>query len=229
MNRDREFIREFVVECREGLDRIDTELVALEAAPEDKARLNTIFRTLHTIKGSCAFLGFRKLQALAHAGESLLGKLRDGTRVVTEQTISVLLAVVDAIREMLAAIEVHGNDGNREHTDLIRMLGLLTDGKAPSEIGPTAKPSPPSASPASTAEFAAAAGFPPTGKTIASSPRSAKQSGQAAASVHTATSDTFVLNPEHLQHDEAECDVLVQSPATATPASARRRGAKAAS
>lgn len=75
MNQDQEQIREFVVECREGLDRMDSVLVALEATPGERTGLDIVFRTLHTIKGNCGFLNFPRLGAIAHAGESLLSKL----------------------------------------------------------------------------------------------------------------------------------------------------------
>src|SRR3954454_21372613 len=73
-----EVIGEFLVESYENLDRLDQDLVALEDNPTDRQLLSGIFRTIHTIKGTCGFLGYSKLEALAHAGENLLSKLRDG-------------------------------------------------------------------------------------------------------------------------------------------------------
>jgi len=73
-----EFIGEFLVESRENLDRLDEGLVALEGAPDDTDRIAGIFRTIHTIKGSCGFLGFQVLEKVTHSGENLLSKLRDG-------------------------------------------------------------------------------------------------------------------------------------------------------
>ena len=97
MSHDQEILQEFVVECREGLDRIDAVLVSLEAAPEDKSRLDIVFRVLHTIKGNAGFLDFPKLGAVAHAGESLLSRLVNGSLPVNSQVTDLLLRLVDAI------------------------------------------------------------------------------------------------------------------------------------
>ena len=78
MSDNREFIEEFLVESTENLDQLDRDLIALEERPDDPQRLASIFRTIHTIKGTCGFLGFSKLEKVAHSGENLLGLLRDG-------------------------------------------------------------------------------------------------------------------------------------------------------
>jgi two-component system, chemotaxis family, sensor kinase CheA len=73
-----EIVKEFLIESAENLDKLDQDFVALERNPEDKKLLSSIFRVVHTIKGTCGFLGFQKLELVAHAGENILGKLRDG-------------------------------------------------------------------------------------------------------------------------------------------------------
>jgi len=73
-----DIIKEFLVESYENLDQLDRDLVALEDAPDDRNRLSSVFRTIHTIKGTCGFLGFPILEHVTHVGESLLVKLRDG-------------------------------------------------------------------------------------------------------------------------------------------------------
>ena len=73
-----EIVKDFLIESNENLDRLDQELVKLESDPSSKELLASVFRTIHTIKGSCGFLGFSRLEKLAHAGESLLSRLRDG-------------------------------------------------------------------------------------------------------------------------------------------------------
>ena len=78
MNDNEEFVREFLVESAENLDQLDQDLVALEENPRDSQRLASIFRTVHTIKGTSGFFGFAKLGAITHSGEHLLGQLRDG-------------------------------------------------------------------------------------------------------------------------------------------------------
>ncbi len=96
-----EIVKDFLIESNENLDRLDQELVKLESEPSSKELLASIFRTIHTIKGSCGFLGFARLEKVAHAGESLLSLLRDGKLALSEQVTSGLLAMVDAVRCML--------------------------------------------------------------------------------------------------------------------------------
>ena len=88
-----EAIREFLVESYENLDRLDTEMVVLEEKPDDKETLASIFRTIHTIKGTCGFLGYSKLESVAHVGESLLSRLRDGKLRIDDPITSALLAL----------------------------------------------------------------------------------------------------------------------------------------
>src|ERR1700744_1029203 len=102
---DNEIVQEFLVESYENLDRLDRELVSLEKTPGDAETLASIFRTIHTIKGTCGFLGFSKLEAVAHVGENLLSKLRDGELALNPEMTTALLAMVDAIRQMLASVE----------------------------------------------------------------------------------------------------------------------------
>jgi two-component system chemotaxis sensor kinase CheA len=120
-----DLIREFLVESNENLDRVDSELIKLEADPGSKDLLASIFRGIHSIKGACGFLGFNKLQALAHAGENLLSKLRDGALVLTPEIGSALLATVDSIRQMLTSISTTGQDGEEGFSDLIDTLQRL--------------------------------------------------------------------------------------------------------
>ncbi len=122
-----DLIKEFLVESNENLDRLDTELVKLEGSPDSRELLASIFRTIHSIKGACGFLGFQKLEALAHAGENLLSKLRDGKLVLTPEIGSALLSMVDAIREMLAAISATEHDGEDAHLGLIELLKKLLE------------------------------------------------------------------------------------------------------
>ena len=103
-----DLIKEFLVESNENLDRLDSELVKLETDPSSQELLSSIFRTIHTIKGSCGFLGFSKLEKVAHVGESLLSRLRDGKLSLSPEFTSGLLAMVDAIRIMLGEIQTTG-------------------------------------------------------------------------------------------------------------------------
>ncbi len=120
-----EIVKDFLIESNENLDRLDRELVKLESDPSSKELLASIFRTIHTIKGSYGFLGFAHLEKLAHAGESLLARLRDGKLMLSEELTSAMLATVDAIRQMLAAIQASGQDGEEDYAPLIARLARL--------------------------------------------------------------------------------------------------------
>ena len=122
-----ELIQEFLVESNENLDRFDGDLVTLEGEPRSKELLSSIFRSIHSIKGACGFLGFQKLEKLAHAGENLLSKLRDGQLGLTAEIGSALLEAGDRIREMLAAIGETGADGEQEFQELIKRLKALQE------------------------------------------------------------------------------------------------------
>ena len=117
-----EFISEFLIEASENLDQLDQDLVALEKNPHDPDRLGSIFRTIHTIKGTCGFFGFTKLSNLSHHGEHLLGLLRDGKLHFDEQMASLLLELVDAIRTFLTAIESTGKEGDAAFPDLCQKM-----------------------------------------------------------------------------------------------------------
>ncbi len=120
-----DLIKEFLVESNENLDRLDSELVKLESDPSSQELLSSIFRTIHTIKGSCGFLGFSKLEKVAHVGESLLSRLREGKLSLTPEITSGLLAMVDAIRTMLGAVEKSEQDGDETYPELIESLTRL--------------------------------------------------------------------------------------------------------
>lgn len=137
-----EIVKDFLIESNENLDRLDQELVKLESSPSSKELLASIFRTIHTIKGSCGFLGFARLEKLAHAGENLLSKLRDGQLTLTSDVTSGLLSMVDAVRQMLSAINATGQDGDDDYENLISHLTKLQT-QAPAQPQPlTAKPLP---------------------------------------------------------------------------------------
>src|SRR5271168_516861 len=120
-----EIVREFLVESAENLDLLDRELVRLEKDPHNRDTLASVFRTIHTIKGTCGFLGFTKLESVAHVGENLLSKLRDGELLLNPGITTALLRMVDAIRQMLQSIEAIGSEGDRNDGDLIKTLTSL--------------------------------------------------------------------------------------------------------
>src|SRR3712207_8888055 len=100
------------MESHENLDQIDRDLVDLEQEPGSRDLISRIFRAIHTIKGTSGFLAFSRLETLAHAGESLLSRLRDGVQPVTPETITTLLATIDGVRALLASIEETGAEGD---------------------------------------------------------------------------------------------------------------------
>jgi len=120
-----EIVREFLLESNENLDRLDRELVILEKDPGNRETLSSIFRTIHTIKGTCGFLGFGKLESVAHAGENLLSLLRDGAIGLAPERTTALLSLVDAVRQMLGNIEASGNEGERNDGQLVETLKRL--------------------------------------------------------------------------------------------------------
>ncbi len=132
-----DIVKEFLVESYENLDRLDRELIKLENSPDDRELLAGIFRTIHTIKGTSGFLAFEKLGAVAHAGESLLGRLRDGQLRLDGEITTALLATVDAIRQMLASVETTNGEGERDDSELIARLTRLQ--RAPEVVGQSAE------------------------------------------------------------------------------------------
>ena len=138
-------VKEFLAESYENLDQLDRDLVALEKDPAARSTLDSIFRTVHTIKGSCGFLGFSKLETLAHAGENLLGLLREGQLLLDVDITSALLAMVDAMRQILAHIETNQTEGDADYADLIETLTRLQEragAPATSTPGPATAESP---------------------------------------------------------------------------------------
>jgi two-component system chemotaxis sensor kinase CheA len=106
-----ELTREFLIESQEGLDRMERCLTDLEERPQDTGLIGDIFRSVHTIKGTTGFLGFKRLEKLAHAGENLLGLLREGKLTADRQLITGLLQLLDGLRSILKTIEADSNEG----------------------------------------------------------------------------------------------------------------------
>jgi two-component system chemotaxis sensor kinase CheA len=119
---DDEIVGAFLEESRENLAQLDEDLVALENRPDDPELLARVFRVIHTIKGTCGFLGYSHLEELTHAGESLLGSLRDGTLPLDADVTTTLLRLVDAVRAVLARVDATGQEGDQGHSALIAEL-----------------------------------------------------------------------------------------------------------
>ena len=122
MQDDQDVVREFLVESHENLSRLDQDLIELELRPKDAALLASVFRTIHTIKGTCGFFAFSTLEKITHQAETLLSQLRDGKRELDPSLVSLILETVDATRKVLAAIEASGKEGPDLYEDLTERL-----------------------------------------------------------------------------------------------------------
>ncbi|MGE0752486.1 MAG: chemotaxis protein CheW [Variibacter sp.] len=116
-----ELLREFLTETGENLDTVDVELVRFEQEPDNAKILGNIFRLVHTIKGTCGFLNLPRLEALTHAAETVMGKLRDGAPATTE-AVSTILVTIDRIKDILAVIEATEREPEGGDADLIGAL-----------------------------------------------------------------------------------------------------------
>ncbi len=119
-----DLLREFLTETNESLDRVDAELVRFEQEPNNGDILGNIFRLVHTIKGTCGFLGLPRLETLAHAAETLMGRFRDGMPVTTE-AVTLILSTIDRIKTILDEIEAQQSEPTGNDGDLIEQLNRL--------------------------------------------------------------------------------------------------------
>jgi two-component system, chemotaxis family, sensor kinase CheA len=127
-----DIVEEFLVESHENLDQLDADLVALEQEPDSRERLSSIFRTIHTIKGTSGFLAFHRLEEVTHIGENMLSRLRDGALELTPQRTSVLLQMVDTVRSLLGSIEATGGEGSVDVSTVVAAISAaMEDTPAP--------------------------------------------------------------------------------------------------
>lgn len=138
---------DFLTETNEGLAALDTALVRLERTPNDQPTLSEIFRLVHTIKGTCGFLGLGRLESLAHAAENVLGRYRDGVLAVTPEGVTLILRSLDRIKMIVAGLEATGAEPAGNDSDLIAALDAAAAGEAPppppAVAGPVATPAEP--------------------------------------------------------------------------------------
>jgi two-component system, chemotaxis family, sensor kinase CheA len=123
-----DLLREFLTETNERLNLVDAELVRFEQEPNNGAILGNIFRLVHTIKGTCGFLGLPRLEKLTHAAETLMGKFRDGM-AVTADAVTLILATIDQVKSILDAIEKSEQEPAGDDADLIERLGRMARGE----------------------------------------------------------------------------------------------------
>lgn len=156
-----DLLSEFITETSESLMVLDSELVKFEQNPNDTEILSNIFRLMHTIKGTCGFLGLPRLEKVAHAGENVLGKFREGTLEVTPQAVTLILHAIDTIKELLQVLEATEAEPDGDDQELIDQLNAMAEGKTVDAAAPAA---PAAEAPAPAADPAPAA--PSSGPTL---------------------------------------------------------------
>jgi two-component system, chemotaxis family, sensor kinase CheA len=144
---DSEIVQEFLIESNENLARLDQEMVELERQPKNIELLSSVFRTIHTIKGTCGFLGFQRLGALAHVSESILSELRDGKRDLDTPLTSLILDSFDGIKRILRSIEASGGEGETFEAELLSRLECVRNCKSDTDAPPTQEMPPASTEP----------------------------------------------------------------------------------
>ncbi|MFM7777982.1 MAG: chemotaxis protein CheW [Alphaproteobacteria bacterium] len=151
-----DLLADFLTETHEGLSAVDEALLRLERAPDDAPTLAEVFRQVHTIKGTCGFLGLSRLEKVAHAGETILGLYRDGSLKVTPEGITLIFTAVDAIRQIVVGLEQNGQEPEGDDSAVIEALDAASRGEsvtlpkapevkaeAPVEAAPVAAAAPP--------------------------------------------------------------------------------------
>jgi two-component system chemotaxis sensor kinase CheA len=148
-----DLLADFLTETNENLADLDVALLKLERTPDDRETLSLIFRLVHTIKGTCGFLGLPRLEHVAHAAENVLGKVRDGVLTATPDTVSLVLTALDRVKAILAGLSATGAEPAGDDSELVDALNAAASGQAPvaSPVEPPAPaeaeepPSPPAA------------------------------------------------------------------------------------
>jgi two-component system chemotaxis sensor kinase CheA len=135
-----EEVREFLIESNENLGVLDREVVELEKNPEDEQRIASVFRTIHTIKGTCGFFGFEILGSITHVAENILGQVREKQRKLTPDIVSLVLQTVDVVKLVLGNIEESGEEGEDVYQDLRQRLDDAYNFRSSAPSSPSAHP-----------------------------------------------------------------------------------------
>ncbi len=191
-----ELLRDFLTESGESLTVIDGEMVKLEADPNNRDVLQKVFRLVHTIKGTCGFIGLPRLERVAHAAENVLGKFRDGVIPVTAGSVTLIFESLDRIKEILSGIEQTESEPQGEDSDLIERLGVLAasdeqnvEGEHVAAIAaaidalPSPEPAAPAAPVAGAATHAASSADVPSTDVVAPTPSKAGEASLANQSI----------------------------------------------
>ncbi len=142
-----DLIVEFLTETNEGLQELDNDLITLEQNPNDKNLISKIFRLMHTIKGTCGFLGLPRLETVAHRAENVMGRFRDGNLEVTPAYVSLILESLDRVRFLLGHIEANGTEPEGSDAELIEKLDAVYEGRDGANAAPSTSTAAPPSSP----------------------------------------------------------------------------------
>ena len=194
-----DLLSEFLTETSESLAVIDVELVKFEQDPNDEAILGNIFRLVHTIKGTCGFLGLPRLESVAHAGENVLGKFRDGLLEVTPEAVTLILRCIDTIRDLLGELENSGEEPDGADQELIDELNAMAEGRTLSAAPVEAEA--PASAPEQAAQPAVSSGG------LATNEFGAPVAAELLAEVEAATSDGVVAASDNAMAAEADASV----------------------
>jgi two-component system chemotaxis sensor kinase CheA len=175
-----ELLRDFIIETNQHLEEAATQLVLFERDPTDASLIAKIFRLVHTIKGTCSFLGLTRLQHIAHAGETMIGELRNGA-APTQSSVTVVLAAIDRIKQIVEEVERSGVEPEGDDADMIKELDAqaailaesLAAAAAPAAAVAAAPAEAPVAAPAEAAAVAAAPEAPAPAPVVAKTPAKA--------------------------------------------------------
>ena len=161
-----DLLSEFITETSESINEVDMQLVEFEKDPQNEAILGNIFRLVHTVKGTCGFLGLPRLESVAHAGENVLDKYRDGALDVTPDGVSLVLTCIDTIRGLVDELAETGSEPEGEDAELIAKLNALANGESPAAAAP-APTEEPAAAPAASGPTTDENGFPVAAELLA--------------------------------------------------------------
>jgi two-component system, chemotaxis family, sensor kinase CheA len=191
---DQEAIREFLIESNENLNRLGKELIELEQRPDDEKLIASIFRTIHTVKGTSGFFGFTILGSITHIAENILSQVRDKQRPLTPELVSLILETSDAVGAILTHIEGDGQEGEDAYDDLRRRLNEVHQAIAT----PGAKKS--------KAASASGTGSTKTPKAASASPAPAKAKEPVAAPIETSSPASSIPVPEQTASGEIRAE-----------------------
>jgi len=186
-----DLLADFLTETHEGLSAVDEALLRLERAPDDAPTLAEIFRQVHTIKGTCGFLGLTRLEKVAHSAETILGLYRDGSLKVTPQGITLIFAAVDAIRHIVLELEQHGQEPEGDDSAVIAALDATARGES---VVPAPRPEVKAEAPVEAAPIAA-----PIATAAPTAPRAPEAPAEAVQAESATAQQTIRVSVEVLE------------------------------